>query len=190
MRTFVAISLPDTVKLALASVQDRLKASNADVKWVIPQRMHLTVQFLGELDKHRAGAVSAALDEIAAGHSPFRAALGSLGTFPALEQPRVIWLGINQGASEIVSLADECARAMETLGITRQRQELFAHVTIGRVRSGRNRYQLKKGIEEWRKRHPTMDISLPVGSLTFYKSDVSLKGPVYTILHEAIFAIT
>lgn len=190
MRTFVAIALPDSVTRAAESVQARLKKTGADVTWVRPECMHLTVQFLGEIDQHLADRVSAALDMVARKHAPMTLTTGDIGAFPSLDQPRVLWVGIGQGATEIAGIIEECGRSLEQLGVEREKRDPMAHITLGRVRSARNRLQLRQELESLKHENPLNGLSFTAHSLTLYRSTLSPRGSVYTRLHEAIFAIT
>ncbi len=50
IRSFIAVELPAEVKQGLAGLQAKLKAGGKQVKWVEPENMHLTLQFLGDID--------------------------------------------------------------------------------------------------------------------------------------------
>ena len=73
MRTFIAIELPDEIKDALAQLQEGLKKSGADVKWVEPKNIHLTLKFLGEIDEKKAENTIKIINEIAKDLSSFQA---------------------------------------------------------------------------------------------------------------------
>ena len=71
MRTFVAIELDEWIRIRLCEVQEQLRACGARVKWTKPPQMHLTLKFLGEIEEHRVGEVSAALEDAVGGCKPF-----------------------------------------------------------------------------------------------------------------------
>jgi len=95
MRLFIAIELPETIKSELAGIQSKLKASRADVKWVEPQNIHLTLKFLGYVQQDKIAAIKNAVDKIAGQTKAFNISLSEIGAFPDLNSPRVIWVGID-----------------------------------------------------------------------------------------------
>ncbi|MBU1905681.1 MAG: RNA 2',3'-cyclic phosphodiesterase, partial [Candidatus Omnitrophica bacterium] len=82
MRTFIAIELPKEIKQELAKMQEQLKASGADVKWVKPENIHLTLKFLGEIEERKLEQINQILQEVTKNKSTFQASISSLGAFP------------------------------------------------------------------------------------------------------------
>jgi len=139
MRCFVAVDLPDDVRAAVAAVQAdaRAAAPRADVAWVDPAKLHLTLKFLGEVADDAVTDVRAALEAVARRHEPFATAAGGTGQFPSGPRPRVLWVGLTAGLREIGLLAAEVERAYLPLGFPLDARLFRGHVTIGRVRSPR-----------------------------------------------------
>jgi 2'-5' RNA ligase len=144
MRLFIAINIPDEVKEGIAGVQKRLKSAPADVHWVRTDRLHLTLKFLGETDEARLDDLAAAVARSCAGLKPFRVSVGGVGAFPAPERPRVVWLGIREGAPELTAIAGRLDEELAPLGYEKERRPFTAHLTLGRVRSRRNLADLTK----------------------------------------------
>ncbi|MDD5439957.1 MAG: RNA 2',3'-cyclic phosphodiesterase [Candidatus Omnitrophica bacterium] len=183
MRLFIAIDISDEIKAALASAQERLKASRADVKWIRPENMHLTLKFLGEVSEDKAPDIVQALETTAAGYSRFDISLFKLGAFPKLDFPRVIWAGIDTNCGLVEEIAgridEECAK----LAFKKEARPFSAHLTIGRVGSLTNKDSLKELL---------LAITLPalnsvVREIVLYKSVLTPQGPVYTPVHKAPF---
>jgi 2'-5' RNA ligase len=63
MRTFLAIALPEDIKESLGRLIAKLKKTGADVKWVAPDNLHLTLKFLGEIDDEKFTAVCNVIEE-------------------------------------------------------------------------------------------------------------------------------
>ena len=138
MRTFIAIELSEEIKATLAQVQSHLKYSGADVKWVEPTNIHLTMKFLGEIDEKTRENVQSILDEIAKTTKPFEISLKDVGAFPKIEFPRIIWVGLGKGAKESTELANNIDVALSTeIGFDKDTRDFVSHLTIGRVRSGK-----------------------------------------------------
>jgi 2'-5' RNA ligase len=96
--------------------------------------MHLTLKFLGEIQESVVGTVRDALTGLATGNTPFQAELKGLGGFPNLRRPNVLWAGVTAGAAELVALAEQVEREMESLGFKREGRPFRPHLTLGRVK--------------------------------------------------------
>jgi 2'-5' RNA ligase len=189
MRAFIAIEVPGSVKDALARIESHLKYSGADVKWVSPGNIHLTVKFLGEIDGKKAAEVAAALDAVARAAKPFELSVKDLGAFPNAEHPRVVWAGLGKGAAETAALAADIDCALEKLGFEKEARPFNPHLTIGRVRSPLNKGALK---EKMASAAATVDLSLlpshTISSVTLFQSTLTPKGSIYTKVHESGFS--
>src|SRR5262245_66541684 len=79
MRTFIAIEIPSEIKSALAALQNELRRAGADVSWTKPENIHLTLNFLGEVDESRIGEVEKVCVDSAREFQPFALGLGGAG---------------------------------------------------------------------------------------------------------------
>ncbi len=184
MRTFIAISLPQNVKARLAQLQETLKKSGADVKWVDPQNIHLTLKFLGEIDQQQIATITKAVEEVALTTGSFRANLNILGAFPKLEFARVIWVGLENGDSQSKVIAQALEEKIEMLGIPKEKREFSSHITIGRVRSFLKKDKLAQAITEENQNFGQEKLEFAVTAITLYKSTLTPKGPAYEALKE------
>jgi len=137
MRVFVAVSLPDELRGRLGEIQERLRRAQADVSWVKPGNLHITLKFLGEVEPKRLDRIRSALAEVACTVSPFTLSVAGLGTFGG-RIPRVVWVGAREGADALTDLAMGVEAALSRVGFPREKRGFTAHFTLGRVRSPRN----------------------------------------------------
>jgi len=142
MRLFIAIEILEKIKAELMEIVDKLKQAGADVKWVRPQGMHITLKFLGEVDENRKDKIIEILKQISEKKSPFTVTFKGLGAFPDLKRPRVVWIGIEKGGEELKGIAKELDVSLGNLGFLREKREFSPHLTLGRVKSGRNKNAL------------------------------------------------
>lgn len=177
MRSFIAISLPPPIQTYLTQLQDELKSTGADVKWVEPANIHLTLKFLGEIDEYTAERIKTAMLEACTLVKPFALSLASLGGFPSTNNPRVIWIGIKEGITETTLLAAHLEKKLVTLGIIED-HPFTAHITLGRVRTGKNRKELAQKLQQPLLPEGT-PISFLVDRITLYESKLSPHGPTY-----------
>ncbi|MFA5411127.1 MAG: RNA 2',3'-cyclic phosphodiesterase [Candidatus Omnitrophota bacterium] len=185
MRTFIAIELPKEIKDALSQLQAKLKTTAADVKWVDPQNIHLTLKFLGERDDKKIEKITRALEEVTRQKSSFTIVISSLGAFPNISSPRVIWAGIDKGDNETREIAGELEEKIARLGIPKEDRPFSSHITIGRTRSSLNREKLVQGLEKSADYFGKNKLEFNAGKITLFKSTLTPKGPVYAVLKEA-----
>ena len=184
MRTFIAIELPNEIKDFLGSLQNELKSSGADVKWVEPKNIHLTLKFLGDIDDKQLDKITRIMDEVAGENVKFQVSISSLGGFPKIDYLRVIWVGADKGAEEVAKIAGELEKRIAKLGIPKEDRPFSSHITIGRTRSSLNREKLVESLKD------KIDLGgkkfdFYVTRITLFKSTLSPKGPAYEALKEA-----
>lgn len=139
MRLFVALELPPEVREAAASVARELKSSGADVKWVKPESMHLTLKFLGETPDDQVPDVKSALKEACTGKPALELTVKGCGSFPGQKKPQVVWLGLEGQIDALRDLAVTIEAGLELLGFPPERRSFKAHLTLGRMRRGPRR---------------------------------------------------
>lgn len=181
VRAFVAVNLEPGLKEALAHVQQRLKETRADVGWVRPENIHLTLKFLGQVGENRLGAVGEALGAAARGFGSFRLVLGGLGAFPQPRAARVIWIGISHGAEAVAKLQARVETGLEPLGFPREQRPFSAHLTLGRVRGPGHREQLAVALSSM----PTEPVGeMVLDRIELMKSDLGPEGARYSVLQS------
>ena len=181
MRAFIAIDLADDIRVELAKLQNILSSSDSDVKWVEPSNIHITLKFLGNVNSFQIEKARESISIIARDFKPFQVSLSTLGVFPKLDYPRVIWVGIDKGREELISLNQKLEDAFEKAGFSKEERSYEPHLTVGRVRSGRNKERLKKIIKE----HDfSSKAIMSVDKVTLYQSTLTSTGPIYTVLNE------
>ncbi len=138
LRLFVALEPPGLVRRRLATIQSELKRAAgryaAEVKWVDPENIHLTLQFLGAVPEERTGDVKRALDEAAAAASPLALEVKGAGGFPNARRPRVLWAGIAGDLAPLAALAAGLGGRLAPLGFPPEDRPFSAHLTLGRAR--------------------------------------------------------
>jgi RNA 2',3'-cyclic 3'-phosphodiesterase len=147
MRAFVAIDLAEEVRAALAREQPRLKAAcgrNRDIRWTRPEGLHLTLKFLGEVQKEQATSVIAALQGL--GFDAFKVEVKGFGFFPDARRPRVFWVGLQAPAS-LGELAARVETALEPLGFPREHRPFNPHLTLARFDSPKSPDALTAAID-------------------------------------------
>ena len=183
MRLFVAIELPPPLIAAVEAVSQVLRerisreASRARLTWVTPDRMHVSVRFLGEVAADQGAALTRALT--APLDSPaFTLSIGSAGAFPGRGAPRALWVALAGGDAALRVVAQEVSSRLETAGIPRESRPFSPHLTLARVRE-------PAGL---RPASVLREVTAPphaggrIDAITLFESRLSPKGPTYTAL--------
>ncbi len=135
MRLFVAAELPAGHRASLAGVCER--GRRGGVRWVGAENVHLTLKFLGEVEEKLVPKIEEALAAVAAEAEPFALSLTGCGCFPNARAPRVLWVGLGEGAAAAGTLAAAVDKALEPLAFAREKRPFKAHLTIGRAKDPR-----------------------------------------------------
>jgi RNA 2',3'-cyclic 3'-phosphodiesterase len=129
---FVGLGVPDAQREALAGHLAECARRAPAYRWVEPEALHLTLRFLGGVEPDLLARVA---DRLAAIRSaPFRMALGGQGTFGPRSAPRVVWLGLSEGAEACASLAGLVERACLAADMEPEPRPFRAHLTLARAR--------------------------------------------------------
>ena len=132
-KLFAGVALDERVRSACAGVSARLQAQNFDAVYEAPEKLHLTMAFLGYVDAGQTPAILDAFQQCAAGIAPFSIDLDKLGAFPNERNPHVIWIGARD-QTPFRNAALAVRAALEPLGFEFGKAPV-AHVTIARARA-------------------------------------------------------
>ncbi|MFX0169176.1 MAG: RNA 2',3'-cyclic phosphodiesterase [Candidatus Hodarchaeota archaeon] len=174
LRAFVAVEVDDPDVLRnIQKKQRELASSRARLKLVEPENLHFTLHFLGNVDSDRI----ALLEEILQGirGEPFDVELVGLGSFRP-QRPRVVWIGCGIGADHLVQHQKFLGNQLRRNGFSVESRRYSPHLTIARVKSGENREQLMKVVQD----HANYDFGkFQVTHIKLKKSTLTPRGPIY-----------
>ncbi len=135
IRSFVAIELPDELKLGLVQLEAQLKINTqSSVKWVDPYRIHLTLKFLGSIAVEKTAEITRAVEESAQRISPFHLEVKDLGVFPNLRRVQVAWVGIGGEVDKLSQLQQRVESNLVPLGFAPESRPFTPHLTLARLR--------------------------------------------------------
>lgn len=184
MRVFIAIELPEEIKGFLSRIQLKLKSAQADVSWVKPHNIHLTLKFLGEIDEKTLNNVIAIIEDTAKDKSVFHIRLSCLGAFPRMSSPRVIWVGIDKGDEQVKTIAKELEEKLSNLGFSPEDRTFSSHFTLGRTKTAKNREILANGLAKLQNKFNEESLEFLANKITLFKSTLTPGGPIYEALKE------
>lgn len=180
IRAFIAIHLPDDVKEYLGNLTDKLAETvpPRTVRWVRPDRMHLTLRFLGDTDVALLPALERALDATAAQHRPFTLQLNGFGCFPNCRRPRVLWAGVDGDLAQAAGVKAALDTALAPLGWEEEDRPFRPHLTLGRVNDARQLASQKWPVA-------IESLAIPAQAIHLIESELTPQGPIYTVRHSS-----
>jgi 2'-5' RNA ligase len=171
MRLFLAINLPREIKFELANLLKGL--NDPGLKKISPENLHLTIKFLGEVDKTKSGQIKQCLSEVHA--MPFKVSLEGIGFFPNGNRIKVIWIGVKEGSQEMVALQKEIDLRLSDIGLPKER-DFQPHLTIARVKFIKDPQRLIESVKSAK-----VSASFQAGSFDLMESVLRPEGPQYMI---------
>ena len=135
-RLFVSIALPETVKDSLGALQNEMRRLLAGdtVRWTRREQFHLTLRFLGDVELARTEALQRALAGAGQACPPLRLRALGVGCFPDLRRPKVLWVGVTDGAGELARLQAAVKLASNAFTSEAPEARFTGHVTLARLR--------------------------------------------------------
>lgn len=179
IRTFIAFELPEKIRSFIANIQEGLKSDGFDTRWVRPKNIHLTLKFLGNINKDDAQKVGAAILKSAADYAPIALAVKGIGAFPGINRPRVLWIGIRGQIDVLIKLQKSLDDKLEKISFPKENRPFKGHLTLARVKGRINQAKLINAIKKYGEFESEPFIA---DNIILFKSDLKSTGAVYTKL--------
>lgn len=155
-RLFVAIRPPPAIRKLLLDTMGGISGA----RWQSDDQLHLTLRFIGEVDRHRAGDVHAALGAVH--QPPFELVLNGIGAFERRGFADAVWAGVAPHAP-LRALHKKVDAALARVGVAPDERAYLPHITLARLKRGAG----------------------PVGNLL--ESAGGLASPPFAVDHFALF---
>lgn len=168
-RLFVAIRPPAAVRAALLALMGGIP----NARWQTDDQLHITLRFIGEVDRHRAEDIAAAL--LGVQFPSFDLSLKGAGRFGQSGRNESLWIGVSPH-DQLTALHKKIDRACIRAGVPAEGRSYLPHITIARL--GRTAGATEPFLET-----ASSAASAPfnVDSFCLYESELGAGGPVYTI---------
>jgi 2'-5' RNA ligase len=180
IRAFMAVTLPEAVQCELGLAAEVLAGRVAPraVRWVKPERVHITLRFLGDTAVAKLPAITQIMDEAARRHAPLTLHLRGTGCFPNAKRPRVVWVGLGGELAELAALKQDVDAGLVPLGWEMERRPFRPHLTLGRVKDAKK----VRGVS-WE--IGVKEEAVLVTAVHLIESQLTRQGPIYTIRHTS-----
>ncbi|MDD2695671.1 MAG: RNA 2',3'-cyclic phosphodiesterase [Anaerolineales bacterium] len=189
IRAFIAIEMSPEIQRALDQVSAQLRAglTDAPVRWVRAENIHLTLKFLGDVSISNLEMLQKMLAAEVSGHVPFEMSVGEIGAFPNTRRPRVLWIKV-QAPQDLTTLQYGIEALTERLGYPREERPFFPHLTLGRISRGANPGDIRRVSEALETFKVGFLGATRVAAVNLYRSDLGPSGAAYTCLFSAKMA--
>jgi len=181
IRSFIAVELPDEVKVGLAQLQAQLKAGQQPaVKWVDPYAVHLTLKFLGNIAVDKTSEITRAIEEAVQGISPLHLEVKELGAFPNFKRVRVAWVGVSGEVAKLSQIQQRIEANLESLGFARESRPFTPHLTLARLRERASPNEQQSFGQLIASTRFEGVYSFSVDSINLMRSELSREGAIYS----------
>jgi len=175
-RGFIAVEINPTPEII--KFEKEIAKTNTDVKLVEPENIHITLKFLGDTDEQHIDTIQQFMKESVVDIQPFLITLKGTGVFPNQHYLKVIWIGITD-INNLEKIAQNLEEKLSTLGFKKEHRGFSPHLTIGRVKTPRNKDKLLSLLEHYT---TTEFTTQQIETITLKQSELTPKGPIYTTL--------
>ena len=186
LRLFIATDISDEQRDATLALMENLRKgiqfTRAHPKWVGPESLHVTLKFLGGVEEERVDGIIQAVECKLLDRAPFEFSLKGLGVFPTEREPKVLWLGVDQGKRDLMELAQRLESALYPIGFAPELRAFHPHLTLARVKALSGAEAMMDVVNSHRRSAP--DGSSRVDHVVLYRSELRPEGAVYTALHR------
>lgn len=171
-RLFVAIRPPKLIREILLDTME----GAADVRWQDEEQLHLTLRFIGEVDRHLAEYIALALGRVR--QPRFELRLDRIGSFDRKIGGATLWAGVAP-PEPLHALHKKIDHVVQQAGAAAERRAYAPHITMGRLTRG-SRKETAFGARAGGLSSPPF----PVDSFILYESRLSAKGASYDIIER------
>jgi len=177
-RTFIAINTPESIRQSITAFQSELRKSGADVRWESPDKFHVTIKFLGNVEESQLPGLTRQIQSVCEQHPSFEVWYRRAGGFPDLKHPRVIWLGCENEDGTLATLRSALDTVLLPHGFEIEARPFRPHITLGRIRS-------PKGLDHLTPKLENLTFEPQMGTIRevlIVKSVLRPQGAAYTVL--------
>ncbi len=178
IRTFIAADIPGAIRVCAEKQIFALQRVGADFRWVKPDRMHLTLRFLGNLLDREIPELCSVVTEAVRQMEPVIVDVRGVGAFPEIQHPKVIWLGLGPDLTELQELHRRIGEGLKKMGFPMEKGDFRPHLTLGRIPVAT---ELDDPVADWIAAHSETPFgSFEIDQVIVYSSFLDREGPTYT----------
>lgn len=177
-RGFISLDIDSNSEIR--KFREGLEKTGAPLKMVDLDKIHITVKFLGDTEEEKIDKISNVVKKVLENREPFTIDIKGAGAFPHLDYMKVVWIGI-EDEPKLNEMAHRVEEELVPHGFPRDDKGFSPHITVARVKGGKNKDRLRRVIENYEDYYFG---SQEVTKLKLKKSILSKGGPEYHTLKE------
>lgn len=179
IRLFVALKIPDEIKTYLLDKCREISNKDKFYRWETPDKLHLTIKFIGEVDEQIVDSISQELDFIK-DYKTLELQLTKFGFFFRDRLPRILWAGLESGES-IYKLVEELNSRLSIFSIPVERKKFKPHLTLLRIKKHPGNEFINRFNE-----FKLENLNFKSNEIVLMKSELSRAGARYTEIKKYI----
>ena len=182
-RIFIALDISEETRRKVSAYIEQLKreVTNLRVGWEKPEKLHLTLKFLGDTDEAQLEKLKETAENIAGEVSKFTLKIAETGVFPSARNARVLWIDVKDEKGSTAKINELLETECEKIGFAKEKRNFKPHLTIARIRDvGKSRElaesHLKKEFEP---------VEFEVAEIAIYESRLQPTGSIYSKIYSS-----
>lgn len=177
MRLFYGINLPTQLKeLLFDKILEFQSYIPSGVKWVEKDNLHITFQFIGEVEASQLADLEDILLNSFKHFSKDNLLTQNIELYPNRDA-RQIWLRLKSENQELANVSKVFRKILKERAFTVDKNEFLPHITLGRIKR-----TLINAQADFILKNQINNISFPVNELCLFESNLTSKGPHYRII--------
>ena len=179
MRLFIGVDLSQELKEKASLLLKEIEKADADIKFTSPENLHFNLKFIGDTEEKRIDEIKKALNDVSSKTKAFKITIDKIGVFPSWDYIKIIWIGMKEGSEDMKRLAELTDSSLHEIGFEKDGRKFVPHLTLGRVKSKRNKEKLASLLKILKSDIGSMEVS----EIILYESVLGAEGPTYKKLH-------
>jgi len=181
-RIFTAIDVSDEARAKIADYIERLRGefSNLRVGWDKPEKLHLTLKFLGDINDEELKNLTIAVEETAKKVSNFKLQIIETGVFPSKKKARILWLGVKDETESLQKLNTILEAECAARNFAEEKRIFKPHLTVARLREPHK----SKELIERHLQNGFESAEFEVSEIVIYESRLQKAGSIYSVVSK------
>lgn len=184
-RIFVAIYISEEARGKVADYIETLRGEFAAIRvgWEKPEKLHLTMKFIGDIDDEQLKYLTEAVEKMARQISNFKLQISDTGVFPSPRNARILWLGLQDEKESLQKLNEILENECERVGFVKEKRNLKAHLTVARLREPQKSNELaRKHLQ-----NKFAAAEFKACEIVIYASELLPRGSIYSVVSKHEF---
>ncbi|HVE57568.1 MAG TPA: RNA 2',3'-cyclic phosphodiesterase [Pyrinomonadaceae bacterium] len=181
-RIFVAVDISSEARRNVAAYIETLRKEFREVRtgWDKPEKLHLTLKFLGDTSEIQLTELQKIVAKISGGISNFKLQIAETGVFPNARNARVLWIDVKDEAGKLAKINALLEAECKKIGFAKEKRKFVPHLTIGRVREPHRAGELAKK----HLKNEFEPVEFEISEIVIYESKLLPAGSVYSVVSK------